>query len=209
VRIIGLRGGAFRAEDTDCAACRFTAARVDRAADPVDHILEAVLVVGYAWLLLETHAVASTTNLAQTVTAVPTVLFDTQFDQVLALQAIAIACAIVAVWRVRSSLAASLAGAAVMLEAGHSHAFAMAHIPLLLPQMLHLTAAGAGLGGLLPLLIVVREAPLETAQYAPGASLPSVRSRSACLPSPRSFRGRCFRADLRDSPELLTARSCY
>src|SRR4029453_9832104 len=46
--------------------------------------LAAALVVGYAWLPLETHAVASTTNLAQTVTAIPTVLFDTRFGQVLA-----------------------------------------------------------------------------------------------------------------------------
>jgi copper resistance protein D len=53
-----------------------------------------------------------------------------------------------------------------MLEAGHSQAFAMAHIRLLLSQMLHMTAAGAWLGGLLPLLIVVREAPLEAAQHA-------------------------------------------
>jgi putative copper resistance protein D len=63
-------------------------------------------------------------------------------------------------------LAAALGGTAVMLEAGHSHAFAMAHIPLVLSQMLHLIAAGAWLGGLLPLLIVVREAPLEAAWHA-------------------------------------------
>jgi hypothetical protein len=107
--------------------------------------LAAAMVVGYAWLLRETHAVASTTNLAQTVTAIPTVLFDTRFGQILALQAIAIAFALVAIWRGRNILAASPAGAAVMLEAGHSHAFAMAHIPLLLSQMLHLTAAGAWL----------------------------------------------------------------
>ena len=42
----------------------------------------------------------------------------------------------------------------------------MAHIPLLLSQMLHLTAAGAWLGGLLPLLVVVREAPLDAAHLA-------------------------------------------
>jgi copper resistance protein D len=128
--------------------------------------LAGALVVGYPWLLLETHAVAGTTDLVQTVTAIPTVLFDTRFGQILVLQALAIACALAAVWRGRDILAASLAGTAVMLEAGHSHAFAMAHIPLLLSQMLHLTAAGAWLGGLLPLLIVVREAPLNAAHLA-------------------------------------------
>jgi putative copper resistance protein D len=133
--------------------------------------LAGALVVGYAWLLLETHAVAGTTDLAQTVTAIPTVLFDTRFGQILVLQALAIACALAAVWRGRDILAASLAGTAVMLEAGHSHAFAMAHIPLLLSQMLHLTAAGAWLGGLLPLLVVVREAPLDAAHLAGPALL--------------------------------------
>jgi len=93
--------------------------------------LAGALVVGYAWLLLETHAVAGTTDLAQTVTAIPTVLFDTRFGQILVLQALLIVCALAVVWRGLDILAASLAGTAVMLEAGHSHAFAMAHIPLL------------------------------------------------------------------------------
>src|SRR6185437_1336011 len=128
--------------------------------------LAGALVVGYAWLLLETHAVAGTTDLAQTVTAIPTVLFDTRFGQILVLQALLIVCPLAVVWRGLDILAAALAGTAVMLEAGHSHAFAMAHIPLLLSQMLHLTAAGAWLGGLLPLFIVVREAPLEAAWHA-------------------------------------------
>jgi copper resistance protein D len=125
--------------------------------------LAAALAFGYAWLLLETHALAGTADLAQTITAIPAVLFDTRFGQVLALQTVAIAGALIAAWRGRSILAAALGG---LLEAGHSHAFAMAHIPLVLSQMLHLIAAGAWLGGLLPLLIVVREAPLEAAWHA-------------------------------------------
>src|SRR6187551_203114 len=52
--------------------------------------LAGALVGGYAWLLLETHAVAGTTDLAQTVMAIPTVLFDTRFGQILVLQALAI-----------------------------------------------------------------------------------------------------------------------
>ena len=49
--------------------------------------------------------------------------------------------------------------AAVLLEAGHGHAFAMAHGPsaLLVSQALDLLAAGAWLGGLMPLFIAVRE----------------------------------------------------
>jgi putative copper export protein len=128
----------------------------------------AALVAACAWLVLQTHAVVGTSNLAQTVTAIPTVLFDTRFGQVLGLQVLAIvgALAAAALWRWPSRLTAALAGTAVWLEAGHGHAFAMAHVPLLLSQMLHLTAPGAWLGGLLPLLIVVREAPLDVAQHA-------------------------------------------
>jgi putative copper export protein len=64
--------------------------------------------------------------------------------------------------------AAAFAGLATLLEAGHSHAFAMSHGPtaLLLSQALHLLAAGAWLGGLLPLLIMVQEAPLGMAKSA-------------------------------------------
>ncbi len=70
----------------------------------------------------------------------------------------------------RSALPAGLAATATLLEAGHSHAFAMSHAPnlLLLSQALHLLAGGAWLGGLLPLLIVVRQAPLDAAQDAAG-----------------------------------------
>ena len=71
--------------------------------------LAGALVVGYAWLLLETHAVAGTTDLAQTVTAIPTVLFDTRFGQILVLQALVIVCALAVVWRGLDILAASLA----------------------------------------------------------------------------------------------------
>jgi putative copper export protein len=128
--------------------------------------LAAALVFGCVWLVLQTQSVAGTADLAQTLMAVPAVLFSTRFGQALALQAVAIAGALAsaAAWRWPSRLAVALAGTAVLLEAGHSHAFAMAHVPLLVSQMLHLTAAGAWLGGLLPLLIVVRKAPLDLAQ---------------------------------------------
>ena len=62
-----------------------------------------------------------------------------------------------------SLLAAGLAGFAVLLEAGHSHAYAMTDTALLLSQALHLLASGAWLGALIPLLIVVRAAPLAVA----------------------------------------------
>ena len=53
----------------------------------------------------------------------------------------------------------------VLSKSGHGHAFAMSQgvSALLLSQALHLVAAGAWLGALLPLLIVVRDAPLDAA----------------------------------------------
>ena len=63
---------------------------------------------------------------------------------------------------------ACFTGIACLVEAGHSHAFAMSPGPsaLLLSQALHLLAAGAWLGGLLPLFMVVREAPLDVTAFA-------------------------------------------
>ncbi len=61
-----------------------------------------------------------------------------------------------------------LAGFAVALESLHSHAFGMTAGPswLLLSVLLHLLAGAAWLGGLLPLLIVVRTLPPSAAAVA-------------------------------------------
>jgi len=128
------------------------------------------LISGLAWLLVEAAAMAETATLAETLAALPAVLLGTWFGTVLLAQGIALVGAgtALALFPRRSALPAGLAAAATLLEAGHSHAFAMSDAPslLLLSQALHLVAAGAWLGGLVPLLIVVRQAPLDAAQYA-------------------------------------------
>ena len=129
--------------------------------------LGVALLAGIAWLILQTRAMAETQSFAETASAVPSVLFGTRFGQVLCLQAAALTmAALLAVANARTGLSPCSPGFAVLLEAGHSHAFAMAHglSLLLLAQALHLLAAGAWLGELLPLLAVVRRAPLEVAQ---------------------------------------------
>lgn len=128
-------------------------------------------VAGLLWLVLQTGAIVDAETISQAVAIAPTVLLETRFGQVLAAQALALlgaGAAMAANWRVGPSPAAFLAGAATVLEAGHSHAFAMAHglSALLLSQALHLLAAGAWLGGLVPLLLVVRQAPLAIAAFA-------------------------------------------
>ena len=127
--------------------------------------LGVALLAGIAWLGLQTQAMAETQSFAETAAAVPSVLFGTRFGQVLCLQAAALAAAALFAGLSRDRVVAMLAGLAVLLEAGHSHAFAMAHglSPLLLSQSMHLVAAGAWLGGLLPLLVVVAHAPLDVA----------------------------------------------
>jgi len=157
--------------------------------------LAGALVVGYAWLLLETHTIAGTTDFTQTVTAIPTVLFDTRFGQILVLQALAIACARVAVWRGRDILAASLAGTAVSSKQGTA-------MPS--PWRTSPTAVGDAAPDSRRRLARRVASPSDrgarrrsTPRILPhSASLASVRSRSACLPPPRFFRERCFRAVL-------------
>jgi putative copper resistance protein D len=133
--------------------------------------LLAASVAGLVWLVLEAGVIADAETTGQTLAAVPSVLFDTRFGQVLAAQALALfgVGAATATHRQVGALAAtSIAGVATLLEAGHSHAFAMAHglSALLLSQALHMLAAGAWLGGLLPLLQVVRGVPLDVAALA-------------------------------------------
>jgi putative copper resistance protein D len=127
-------------------------------------------VAGLAWLVIETYVIAETGGLAETVAAVPVVLLGTRFGQILALQCLALAGAGAATAngaRART-IAAALAGVAALLEAGHSHAFAMAHglSALLVSQSLHLVAAGAWLGGLLPLFTLVRGSPPDRVAIA-------------------------------------------
>jgi putative copper resistance protein D len=125
------------------------------------------LIAGLAWLVLQAHAMAEAQTLGETLAAVPSVLFGTRFGQLLVAQAGALIGAAVCAALRRNLPATLLAGLAVLLEAGHSHAFAMAGLsPLLLSQVLHLLAAGGWLGGLLPLWAVVTYAPLDLAWRA-------------------------------------------
>jgi putative copper export protein/mono/diheme cytochrome c family protein len=120
---------------------------------------------GCAWLLVETAGMADAASVRETLEAVPLVLGHTAFGHVLALQGGALAWLAVVLawpdraWRAWASL--GIAAGALCLQAGHSHAASMYEGPSLLlgADVLHLLGAGAWLGGLLPLLLVVRGAP--------------------------------------------------
>ena len=124
--------------------------------------------------LLLTWAGLQTANLVQSgrdmrdlVVGLPAVIGATSFGHVwLAQLATVIAAAAVLRWR--PGWAILPCSAAVILQAGHSHALSMYGGPsfLLLSDVVHLLAAGAWLGGLLPLLLAVRLLPPHGAALA-------------------------------------------
>ena len=117
-------------------------------------LLAAVLLTA-GWLLLQSVA------LAGSVAEAPAVLLDTWFGHLVLARLGLFGLATLALARRRAWPAAAMAGAALLAQAGHGHAWAMWDGPswLLLSSMIHLLAAGAWLGGLLPLLVLVAAAP--------------------------------------------------
>lgn len=124
-------------------------------------ILAAVLLT-LGWLAVQSAA------LAGSATDAPLVLQETLFGH-LVLARLGLLCLTgLALARHRPWLAAVLAGAAVVTQAGHAHAWAMYDGPswLLLSGAVHLLAAATWLGGLVPLLLLVAAAPPGTAALA-------------------------------------------
>jgi putative copper export protein len=121
-------------------------------------------------LALEASDMSDAANATDILAAIPTVLLGTSFGHDVSAEALLVLAALVllTVWPLRPRFApVGLAGLALVLQAGHSHAFAMEHVPslLLYAEGLHLLAGGAWLGGLLPLLILVCDAPPEPAAW--------------------------------------------
>jgi putative copper export protein/mono/diheme cytochrome c family protein len=126
----------------------------------------AVAVAGMlGWLVLEAAAMADATRLGAAVGAVPAVVGGTEFGRLIAAQVAGFVLLAVVLGRgggrLRIWAALALAVGECALQAGHSHAASMYQGPsfLLAADVLHLLAAGVWLGGLMPLLLVVRAAP--------------------------------------------------
>lgn len=124
------------------------------------------------WLVAEAGRIADLSGPLGALAATPSVLAGTFFGHVVALRLIALAVALVVLGRqpgrLRWRAATLLCGLIVGLHAAHSHALAITAGPslLLASQLVHLLAAGAWLGGLLPLLLTVRLTPPRTAAAA-------------------------------------------
>ena len=115
------------------------------------------------WLLVETIDLAGDVSPG----SVWAVLLHTLFGHLVAARACLLLLSAAAFAYRKIGFAMLAAAASMALQAGHSHAFAMYGPGVLaFVSVLHLLAAGAWIGALLPLLIVVRGAPDLQARQA-------------------------------------------
>jgi putative copper export protein/mono/diheme cytochrome c family protein len=129
------------------------------------------LIVGIAWLTAETAAIAGTDTIGSTLAAVPVVAFQTQYGQWFSSR-----CALLLILlltpltrRIGLAIALILAGTALAVQPMVGHAGAIggaAGAELVASETLHLLAAGAWLGGLLPLFMAVTILPHQAAAAA-------------------------------------------
>lgn len=129
----------------------------------------AAILATLVWLALQAASMADADSLPAAASAIPTVLMDTSFGHVLLLRLVILAllAPVLGPTQRRLWLATGLAALATALQAGHSHAASMQSGPsLLLSAAVHLLAAGAWLGGLTPLLVLIAAAPPEVAALA-------------------------------------------
>ena len=120
------------------------------------------------WTVLQAADLAGDTRLSAALTALGPVLRATRFGHLVLLQSglLGVTAVLLAASAVRSAAIAAMGNVAA--QAGHGHAMAMVGVfgPLLWANTLHLLAASAWIGGLVPLLIVVRLAPCKAAALA-------------------------------------------
>jgi putative copper export protein len=134
--------------------------------------LALALLVGLAWFTARAAAIAGAEAWPDVLAAVPAVALDTRFGRLLLLR-LALLLALVllcAPWRMRSPVRHAADAAATLLAAGAlglqaviGHAGAMDNAGLVAAETLHVLAAGAWLGALTPLLILLATAPTEAA----------------------------------------------
>jgi copper resistance protein D len=122
-----------------------------------------------AWLVGLSAFLAGATGPGQVAAAILVVIRATLFGQAVVGQILAlVAAAAVFGHGSRTRIAAGLAGLATALEAWHLHGAAMhaGPSPILVAELLHVLAAGAWLGGLLPLALFIRVVPPEAGALA-------------------------------------------
>jgi putative copper resistance protein D len=122
------------------------------------------LLIGACWIVLQASVIAGATTIGGTLHALVLVARDTQFGNLvlirLALLLLALPLLGARGWRL--AVALLLTGTALAMQGGIAHAGATAGVnraTLLALEALHLLAAGAWIGGLLPLFLLVGSLP--------------------------------------------------
>jgi putative copper export protein len=118
------------------------------------------LVLGAFWFLAEAAQVADAHGIVATLDAVPAFVVYLPFAQVLLARLVLIAVALALLRRPLAALAPAAVAVAVQPWLGHA---AQVGSGLAASEVLHLLAAGAWLGGLVPLLLCLRTLPLHDA----------------------------------------------
>jgi putative copper resistance protein D len=148
--------------------------RFDRAcAALVWFSAEVAVFAAAAWLLMQGAYMSLSDTVGSTFEAIPAVLFGTAFGQLLLFRLLLLGAA-VAVFRMSRRApwawtALLLAGASVALHAESGHGAAMEGgfgILLTVALALHLMAASAWLGSLVPLVLLLRDAPDTATEIA-------------------------------------------
>ncbi len=139
---------------TDATDLRHKLHRLARISDAC------ALTVGVAWLVVESAVIADADNLSTTLAALPVVAFQTQYGQWFVFRCALLIAIPWLPFRRRSGLIAALTLSAVALVVqpwiGHAGAIGgNVGAELIASETLHLLAAGAWLGGLLPLFITI------------------------------------------------------
>lgn len=126
------------------------------------------LLAGVAWLAMESAVIAGADNVSTTMQALPVVALRTQYGQWFVLRCVLLIVLLVMPLSRRVGFVAAilLAGIALAVQPLLGHAGAMGGNvgrELIASEIVHLAAAGAWLGGLLPLFIAVSFLPHEDA----------------------------------------------
>jgi len=149
------------------------AERFDRScASLVWFSAEVAVFAAAAWLLMQSAYISLSDTVGSTFEAIPAVLFGTAFGHLLLIRLLLMGAAVALFKLYRHGgrvWAVLLAGASVALHAGTGHGAAMEGgfgILLTASLALHLLAAGAWLGSLVPLFLLLRDAPKTATDMA-------------------------------------------
>ena len=129
------------------------------------------LIVGFAWLTLESAVIAGADSASMTLHVLPVVALQTQFGQWLTVRLglLLVVFSLLCAAPLATVAVTVLAAAALAVQPMLGHAGAIGGgvgIELIISETLHLLAAGAWLGGLLPLFISLGILPHEQAATA-------------------------------------------